>query len=1136
MVGGPGFPPSGTGLIIPVLQTMRLQIANSAFGRRITTGAVWLCLTLSLTVGFSAHGQTVSPPVSSNTATTMSATRTSDAGYSGAVLSDFTDKIRLNNRFYVIEDPDFSISRAHVETIIRSRKLDLYLSKSEKYNMGISGKSAWLVFPISSISNYNNWKLSFGAQFEGRYSPLKEFSLYDMNSGKYLYQTDTLNNPSQVVPETFRIEAHPQNTTFLLVYVRSAPAVLTILSPEIINPRKETPLWTWKQWIMSALSFSGFLSALALFKVTRNSSHIFLSLVWLLCFIRHVFVSNFLYVDFIASDLFIPLTWAPIPLLILSGLWTSPGTRDEIPFSFIIGAACLFLISSVTGLILIQPMPTLATSLIYGPSGVACLIAVLSTWPYIFAGRRMELTGLAASSLFFGLMIAWVCLISTEIVPAVDETLTAGEVLLILAILSSILFSSSKREAGTSLRHLIVKNDFYDEDQGEADASHLKEAKELSEHKRLIHVLEKERKNMTEMQLQSARQTEEMRKSKEMADEANRAKSAFLAIVSHEIRTPMTGIMGMIRLLQDTQITKEQREYIYTIKDSGEAMLALLNDILDYEKIESGKMELEALDCDIKRLARSIHTLMSGHAASKNIDLILELDPSIPHWVKCDPTRLRQVILNLLNNAIKFTSKGAVYLRIRNLTSDELSSQGMHQLYFAVQDSGIGISPEVQKKLFMPFAQADSSINRKYGGTGLGLAICKRLIETMGGGISINSKESEGSTFFFTLNLPAGTAQNDQQPAPQEQSSEQAVSFSKDLNILIVDDNGINQKVVAGFVSKQGAGFETASNGQDALNQIAQNHFDMILMDIELPDMNGMEVTQRIRHLNLPHKAATPIVALTGNIADDDLQAYRHAGMNDFAPKPITFEKITELLLKADHQIAFPWNEDALAARAPSSPPSAEQARQDEIQDSDRGEENLTISTNEFELFPVAEAVDTTDPNNPENPFLIETNTDFLTLDDLTLSEEDEDSFALAVRKFEEMQNNTQRPASDAENPEALSAYGLDEAIMNSLISGLPFDAMHEILSSFYEKANELIAAIGTAFLNGNAAEMSARAHELKGMAGNFGFAEISQMSSRIEASSKSGQIGDAKDDVEHLGERYAVSRNRLIQWLEEKR
>ncbi|HOO50805.1 MAG TPA: ATP-binding protein [Alphaproteobacteria bacterium] len=1121
--------------------------------------------------------------------------------YAGSVLSDFTDRVDMKDRFYFIDDPQNSMTRTQVEAIIRSGKLHPYLSKSARINMGYKGGSGWLVFPISSISSSDNWKLSLGNQFKGRYSTLKAFSLYDMNTGKYIFDTDTMSNPSLTVPETFRISAHPKTTTYLIAYVRTAPAILTILSPELVNPKKETPFQGWMNWLVTAVSLAGLISMLAIYKTTRNTSYLFVSVIWLCVFIRHVFVTTYLYTNFIQTDTLIPLTWIITPFMIIGALWTSPGAKDDLPASLIIGSTCMFLISCITGMILMHPLPHLATFLLYGPIGFACVLTSFSTWPFIFAGRRTELLCLATSTLFMGLMIFWIMILSIELIDLSDINLMVSEILLCLSILSSAFFASARRENGTTLKNLIVKNNSFEDDSLDLENSPLKEAKEISEHKRLIQVLERERKNMADMQLQSARQTEEMRKSKEAADEANRAKSAFLAIVSHEIRTPMTGIMGMIRLLQDTQISKEQREYVSTIKDSGDAMLALLNDILDYEKIESGKMELEIINCDIRRLARTIHTLMTGHAASKNVELILELDPTVPTWIKCDPTRLRQVILNLLNNAIKFTSKGNVYLRIRNLTSEELSKQGMFQLYFAIQDSGIGISPEQQKKLFMPFAQANTSISRKFGGTGLGLAICKRLIETMGGGISISSKEGEGSTFFFTLDLPAGEEGKDEgqagdNNAPLEEGTDStALQLSKTLNALVVDDNGINQKVVGGFLNKLGATFETAGSGQEALEELAKNQFDLIFLDIELPDMSGMEVANRIRNHTLEHKAGIPIVALSGNVADTDLMAYRHSGMNDFAPKPITLETLAEMLLKADQQKDFAWNTEFIrfpahnnSEKKPASSAldehvtasSSETTTHDvsdfsgtthiptphsmnipiehtenfnsgnvlenlRVQGQDSG--FVTVEETHTPLTPLNEMAKNLDAAatsshissedneglfDPEDARLINTNTDFLDLDDINL-DEDEDSFESAVRRFEEKPPETD--SSQDVDPESLAAYGLDEIMLTSLATGLPADTMHEILIGFYEKTDELVAAIGTAFINGNPNELRARAHELKGMAGNFGFKELSHMCAHIENSARNEDLEAAKEATQHLGERYAVARGRLTQWLAEK-
>lgn len=1062
-------------------------------------------------------------------------TQVSSPQYSSVVLTDYVTKTTIEGHYYALEDNTLSLSYPKVEALVRSGEMLKYRQDQSVFSMDYRGKAVWFVIPLSNNSTSSTWKITFGNQLDGRYANFKSFALYNMNTRSFLFNTDDPNFVSQIIPESITVSLTPNTTTFLILYLRSSPGALTIINPKLVNPKLESPFESWTSWGITSICLLGFLSMLAIYRITYNHSYLFLSLLWGMSFFRHMCISSFLHFGLIGSDMIMPLTWILSPLLLIGALWTSPGAREDIPSSLIVGASCLFTISGITGLILMHPMPNISVFLIYGPYIMGCLLICFSTWPFILIGHRKELLSLALTSLFLGLMSITVALTSLNILGKSQIILAAPEMFLVVAILSSIFFCSSRKESGSTLRNLIVKNDSFDEEIDLAVASPLKEAKELSEHKRLIQILERERQNMAEMQVQAARQTEEMRKAKENADEANRAKSAFLAIVSHEIRTPMTGIMGMVRLLQDTSLTRPQREYTGTIKDSGDAMLALLNDILDYEKIENGKMELEILDCDIKRLVRSIHTLMGGHAASKNIELVLEIDSSVPNWIKCDPTRLRQVLLNLINNAIKFTSQGRVYLRVRNLTSEELLSQGIYQLYFAVQDSGIGISPEVQKKLFMPFSQADNSISRKYGGTGLGLAICKRLIENMGGGISISSKEGEGSTFFFTLNLPVGQEGAEEGSAQNESSS--AITLQNNISVLVVDDNGINQRVVTGFVEKYGAKTTTASDGPSALNLISQDHFDMILMDIELPGMSGIEVTQRIRDSHIFKKANIPIVALSGNVSDEDIMIYKNCSMNDFAPKPITLEKIQDLLLKADGQRPFMWTPPIFGTPETHSP---EMETASPLQPSPPIiDEEKSVSAAHNSGSDGFETV--SDYDQAEDPSLINTDTSFLDLDNLELTEDEEDSFSFAVRKFEQqklLEEQEDNPGSgDGTDPNdmSLKAYGLNEAMLASLTNGLPQAVMNDILVSFYEKADELISAIGTAYLNGNANDLRARAHELKGMAGNFGFSLVSQLCSTIESAAKENNIAAAKDATDHLGEKYAMARNRLAKWLAEK-
>jgi CheY-like chemotaxis protein len=474
-----------------------------------------------------------------------------------------------------------------------------------------------------------------------------------------------------------------------------------------------------------------------------------------------------------------------------------------------------------------------------------------------------------------------------------------------------------------------------------------------------------------------------------------------------------------------------------------------------------------------------------------------------------DPTRLRQVLLNLINNGIKFTTKGSVYIRVRDLTGEtqELSNK-THQIYFAIQDSGIGIAANSQKNLFMPFAQADTSISRKYGGTGLGLAICKRLIEAMGGAISISSKEGEGSTFFFTISMQEGSEIYDgsaeniytEKPAPQK------IQLESSLSVLVVDDNGINQKVVAGFVEKLGCQSMTAGTGAQTLELLARYKFDVILLDIELPDMNGIEVTDIIRNLSIPSKSNIPIIAFTGNTQDDDIKKYMKSGMNDFLGKPISFEQLSEVLSKVE-------NGFYALAKEKNIQVDFVEIEDEEVEDD--------LSTPEMNVSPLASYSAQLKNNSSDNNF--SSDSDFI----------EEDSFEMAVKQFEEMEKAEQSNSlSNIKTYGQLSDSGLDENILNSLKSGLSIEQIQEILISFYEKADELIADIGNAYLEGNAIALNARAHELKGMAGNFGFSELSKMCAVIEKAGKDDNLAIAKDSVDGLGEHYAIARGNLNKWL----
>lgn len=1138
-----------------------------------------------------------------------------DAKGRSGVLSPSTTSLYVGPHSYITPDAEGTVSLTTLSESFRHKGLKGQKQNSDLLSFPLSGDAFWIVFEIRNDSGSENWVLDFGDVQAGRLNLARELAAVNITTNtvftlspglKIAGMPDTPDVPAPnkaFLGTALPLKLKTGEVNIIAVYMKPDPVLGVAFSPRL-DSQQEFMASLLSGDISTVLGGLFFVIVMAVFTtflyMTRQSSYLFLlgyfALVCALFFIlNQVFVGT----PILRGPV---VLWLYVASIVAALLHTRTHLRIE-NSDHPIENAILFVLCALTvggaGAHIFVFNTGVTGFAFFSASVVLAYLGIIVISLFLDDSRQAVTRAFGAG--WFAHLLGFVIL-----------SLGASDILPLNAYVIYAFWLSFIPQSGLfvwgsllALKHEedMRKQEALRQKHDDQAIARLQKSKEAADQARLLRVIERERELMSELREREIQRAEEMRHAKEMADRANMAKSAFLAVVSHEIRTPMTGIMGMVQLLQDTNMNKTQADYVDTIKKSGQTMMTLLNDILDFEKIERGSMDIEEVEFDLPRLAQDIVTLMSGHAAQKNLHLKLEASPELPHVVLGDPTRIRQILLNLVNNGLKFTHEGGVTIRLSSRISEknEGHPEGTMLVLFSVIDTGIGISKDAQLKLFTPFTQAEASITRQYGGTGLGLAISDKLVDAMGGKIRVRSEVGKGTEFYFELPMAVEEEPRDiKEPLSDEELT------TDPMRILVVEDNEMNRKVLEGLLSKFGHEVVLAANGFEAIELCEQENPQLIFMDIQMSGMDGLEAARKIRANPNEQIARLPIIALTGNVMPDEIEAIFAAQMNGVLSKPIESRRLNEIIYNASKgQFERPL------PRKSSGDPFEALAKKDlGLQLDDRevfAEEPATRnappskqeseSVNDFSFEDFRKKLEEEEPPEKDpldygvDPDSALGDTGKKRKNDLSFGDDDElteiQKFLLAQQggqsaptrtgaatkpsdpkpaknteplfKTEkrgreqadfkpsaparaEPQTVAQQPPLERKNPmpQPATAHSvinesklLDQDMLNSLVDTLGKEQFTKLLEGFLNKADEIVSLIDQILETRDIAGLAARSHELKGMAANFGMAEVSRIAGLCEKSAKTSDSEQALKQARFLREANEQTKSAFTQWLQ---